>query len=223
MNLFSITIPDSAAALLVTYGAGALIRVQSCPTVDGSFGDVMTIPIVSGVITYAVIDDAGLPTFYYAYRAEAADGDPAGAYCDPFQPMPVAGVYASLVSFKQFIRTDATDEDDLLGSALEAASRLIDAFCHTTFPRAERAVVASKWTPTGWTLAVPVRLADTAGPLTIASACRLQAARLAKRRDAPFGIAGSAEFGSELRLLSSLDPDVRILCAPFVEWTGQIK
>lgn len=45
-------------------------------------------------------------------------------------------------------------------------------------------------------------------PDTVKNACLVQAARFFKRRDSVFGIAGSPEFGSELRLLSKVDPDV---------------
>jgi hypothetical protein len=48
-------------------------------------------------------------------------------------------------------------------------------------------------------------------PASIEQACRIQAARYFKRRDAPFGIAGSPEAGSEMRLLAKLDPDVAVL------------
>lgn len=43
----------------------------------------------------------------------------------------------------------------------------------------------------------------------------LQAARVAKRRDAPFGVAGSpADGGSEVRLLAQLDPDFKTTLRP---------
>lgn len=71
----------------------------------------------------------------------------------------------------------------------------------TRFPTRERAVeVAARW---GW----------SAVPAVIKQACLLQASRLFKRKDAPFGILGSAELGSELRLLDRLDPDVAVLLA----------
>jgi hypothetical protein len=44
----------------------------------------------------------------------------------------------------------------------------------------------------------------------------LQAARLAKRRDSPFGVAGSPTDGSELRLLAQLDPDFRTTLKPYM-------
>lgn len=47
-------------------------------------------------------------------------------------------------------------------------------------------------------------------PAAVEQATLLQASRLAKRRDAPFGVAGSPEMGSELRLLAKVDPDVAV-------------
>lgn len=44
-------------------------------------------------------------------------------------------------------------------------------------------------------------------PQAVKLATLLQAARLFKRKDAPFGVAGSVEFGSEMRLKERLDPD----------------
>jgi hypothetical protein len=67
----------------------------------------------------------------------------------------------------------------------------------------ERSVeIAAKW---GW----------TAVPDVIEQATMLQALRIFKRRDAPFGVAGSPELGSELRLLARLDPDVQVLVSPY--------
>jgi hypothetical protein len=49
----------------------------------------------------------------------------------------------------------------------------------------------------------------SAVPVPVKNATLIQAARLAARRDSPFGVAGSPENGSEMRLLASLDPDLR--------------
>lgn len=51
----------------------------------------------------------------------------------------------------------------------------------------------------------------TAIPTTITEATFLQSSRVGKRRDAPFGVAGSPELGSELRLLAKVDPDVAVM------------
>jgi gp6-like head-tail connector protein len=48
-------------------------------------------------------------------------------------------------------------------------------------------------------------------PTTIAEATLLQVSRLLWRRDAPAGVAGSPESGSEVRLLARLDPDVEVM------------
>jgi hypothetical protein len=60
----------------------------------------------------------------------------------------------------------------------------------------------------------------SAVPTTIKKATLIQAARIVKRRDAPFGVAGSPEMGNELRLLSKIDPDVQVLVNPYKRWWG---
>jgi hypothetical protein len=60
----------------------------------------------------------------------------------------------------------------------------------------------------------------SAVPSAVKNATLLQASRLLKRRDAPFGVAGSVEFGSELRLLAKIDPDVKVLLRPYYRWWG---
>jgi hypothetical protein len=58
----------------------------------------------------------------------------------------------------------------------------------------------------------------TAVPTTVKHACLLQASRFFKRRDSPFGIAGSPDVGSELRLLAKVDPDVAVSLRPVLKW-----
>jgi hypothetical protein len=58
------------------------------------------------------------------------------------------------------------------------------------------------------TLVVTARWGWTTVPTPVTGACYLQCARWSARRDAPFGIAGSPDQGSEMRLLARLDPDV---------------
>jgi len=57
-------------------------------------------------------------------------------------------------------------------------------------------------TTTGWGWA--------AVPLEVEQACVLQAHRFLSRRNTPFGVAGSPADGSEMRLLSKVDPDVAV-------------
>lgn len=57
-------------------------------------------------------------------------------------------------------------------------------------------VVTARW---GW-LAVPEQ---------VVMATKIQGLRFVSRRDAAFGVAGSPDVGSELRLLARIDPDVK--------------
>lgn len=69
----------------------------------------------------------------------------------------------------------------------------------------------TRWTRGERTVEVTARWGWSAVPAQVKQACLLQAARIFRRKDAPFGILGSPELGSEIRLLSSLDPDVAVL------------
>lgn len=55
-------------------------------------------------------------------------------------------------------------------------------------------------------------------PATVTEMCLLQTGRLFTRRNAPLGVAGSPDTGSELRLLARLDPDVAMLGTSFRRW-----
>lgn len=281
-NIFGFTIPDSPAALLVTYGAGALIRVQSSPTEGGTYGEVDTLPIETGVDTYVVYDPDGISSTWYRIRYEAEAGSPAGSYADPFQPMQLESVYASLAQFEAFIRDADTSDRDIKLLALDASSRAIDratgrtfslagsatARYFTPFYRDHRYVISIDDTfdaaPTlqydslndgtwgepitdfalhplnapgrgkpfteivlGRGVYAPLRSNSvevtaewgwSAVPLTITTACLLQASRFFKRRDAPFGVAGNAELGSQMRLLAKVDPDVELMVNTYRRW-----
>lgn len=54
----------------------------------------------------------------------------------------------------------------------------------------------------------------SAVPSTVKVGLFLQGARLAARRDSPFGISGSPDQGGEIRLLAQLDPDFRTSLKP---------
>lgn len=55
---------------------------------------------------------------------------------------------------------------------------------------------------------VTARFGWSAFPTQVVGAAKLQCARWNARRDSPYGIAGSPDQGSEMRLLAKLDPDV---------------
>lgn len=80
--------------------------------------------------------------------------------------------------------------------------------------------------PTPSPLADAVKVTATWGwpavPATIREATLIQSSRLLARRDAPFGVAGSAETQSEMRLLAKLDPDVENMIKPFARKIGPV-
>src|SRR5262245_41902039 len=56
-------------------------------------------------------------------------------------------------------------------------------------------------------------------PGEVKLATQLQGERWFKRRDAPFGVVGSAEFGNFSRILPQLDPDVQMMLGGYGERT----
>lgn len=58
-------------------------------------------------------------------------------------------------------------------------------------------------------------------PQAVKQAALLQASRLFSRRNSPYGIAGSPDMGSELRLLAKVDPDVAVMLGKFVRMDVQ--
>lgn len=67
---------------------------------------------------------------------------------------------------------------------------------------------------------VTARWGWAAIPSVVEIATLIQAARYFMRRDSWAGIAGSPELGSEIRLLSELDPDVQQLVQSVRRWSG---
>ena len=59
---------------------------------------------------------------------------------------------------------------------------------------------------------------STSTPPVVNEACLIQAGRIFRRRDAVFGIAGSAEMGQAI-VVPRLDPDVRALLSPLARRT----
>ncbi|MEZ5411036.1 MAG: head-tail connector protein [Acidimicrobiales bacterium] len=58
----------------------------------------------------------------------------------------------------------------------------------------------------------------SAVPTAIKQATLIQSSRLFARRNSPYGIAGSPDLGSELRLLAKVDPDVEVAIGPYRRW-----
>ncbi|MDX3006735.1 phage gp6-like head-tail connector protein [Kribbella solani] len=65
---------------------------------------------------------------------------------------------------------------------------------------------------------VTARYGWTVIPVAVQQATLLQASRLFTRKDSPYGVAGSPDLGSEMRLLAQVDPDVKVALGPYVRW-----
>lgn len=77
--------------------------------------------------------------------------------------------------------------------------------------------------PTPWVtleddVTVTARFGWTTVPDPVKQATLLQASRFFTRRNAPFGVAGSPDLGSELRLLAKVDVDVAVVLGPYIRW-----
>lgn len=92
-----------------------------------------------------------------------------------------------------------------LGSPPAPWTRLV-ALGTRWFPRLQYRPGVSVTAKFGWPGTVPPQIKE---------ATLIQASRLFKRKDAPFGVAGSVEFGSEMRLLNEIDRDAQNLVRPF--------
>lgn len=69
---------------------------------------------------------------------------------------------------------------------------------------------------------VTARFGWTTVPVAIEQATLIQASRLLARRDSPYGIAGSPDSGTEMRLLERLDPDVATTVGPYRRWWAAV-
>jgi hypothetical protein len=69
--------------------------------------------------------------------------------------------------------------------------------------------------PKGVKVTATFGYASTA-PSAVREACLIQAQRIWKRHDAPFGVAGSGEFGT-VTLVPKIDPDVKALLWPYMK------
>lgn len=106
--------------------------------------------------------------------------------------------YVTLSEVKNYLAIPNADtaDDAVLAVCITAASRAIDVACNQVF-------------------------VDTV-PAAVRMGTLIQAARFFKRKDSPFGIAGSPEMGNETRLLSRLDPDVALLVSTERNWWGAV-
>lgn len=82
----------------------------------------------------------------------------------------------------------------------------------------------STYKPTGARdeVAVTALWGWSAVPSAVKQATLLQASRIFARRNSPYGIAGSPDDGSEMRLLARVDPDVAVTLSPYRRWWAAV-
>lgn len=108
--------------------------------------------------------------------------------------------YATVAELASYMRiTDAADDAEL-ALAISAASRVIDRYTNQSFPLEDEEEI----------------------PSAVKQACLIQASRFVTRRYAPFGVAGSPDSGSEIRLLAKVDVDVAVILGPYISWWGAV-
>jgi hypothetical protein len=115
------------------------------------------------------------------------------------------------------------DIDDLMTTTDLAVEVAGDALTGYTLEPRNAAAKGRPWTrlvvdedssvvPTGdaYEVAATAIWGWTAVPTQVKQASYLQSSRFLSRRDSPYGIAGSPDAGSEMRLLARVDPDVAV-------------
>lgn len=121
--------------------------------------------------------------------------------------------------------------DDVMavsGFAVQTTSGIVDLY---TFKEANAAAKGRPWTylvvdtnaankPTCKPddVTITAQWGWSSVPTAVKEATLLQASRFFARKDSPYGIAGSPDVGSELRLLRVLDPDVGVILNPYRRW-----
>lgn len=116
--------------------------------------------------------------------------------------------------------TIATEAGAITEYDVQPANAAVDSFPWLRF--VVRPESAAKPSAEQDAVTVTARYGWTAVPGAVKQATLLQASRFFKRRDAPFGVAGSPEVGSELRLLAKVDPDVAVALGPYVRWWAAV-
>lgn len=137
MNILKVTV-DNADELLNTssFGAGALIRVESSATGGGiGFSEVGTVAIVAATYLYTYYDQSAASGTYYRSRYSNAGNTNRSDYSDEFQANTSLANYASIYDLKQRLSipaTDTTDDENLI-QVLAWTTGWIDSYTGRTF------------------------------------------------------------------------------------------
>ncbi len=129
--------------------------------------------------------------------------------------------------FRQAYVADIDDLQDVTGIVVTVAGTAVAAATSTTagyrlFDRnaAAHGIPYERIeVPTTGELAITVKWGWTAVPAAVPAGVFLQGARLAARRDSPFGLAGSPADGNTVQLWARVDPDFQTSLNPLVrQW-----
>lgn len=117
------------------------------------------------------------------------------------------------------VATDPAGTETFTGTTIDYVLRDINAAAlGEPWTRLEltRAATVSPHLPDGF-VAVTALWGWSAVPSTVEQATLIQAARVFKRRVAPFGVAGpTSDQAPGLRLLAKIDPDVEVMLKPYL-------
>jgi len=109
-----------------SFGAGALIRVESSTTGGGAgFSEVGTVAIVAGTTLYTYYDQVAASGLYYRSRYSNSGNTNRSDYSAEFQANDTYPTYCSLYDAKQRLTiaaTDTTDDENLLQFVGQASS-----------------------------------------------------------------------------------------------------
>lgn len=189
---------------------------------DDPYGDLATLKVRAGITGTAndavltqVLREASRQIEHWTHRV--FNQTPAGTV------RYFTGFAGTTLFIDDLVSVEALATDD--GSRLYATSWAATDYDLLPFGAAEQGQPFTRidLAPTGrypfWRVPKGVRVTGTWGwpsvPDDVAGATYLQATRLWKRKDAPFGVTGSAEIG-QMRMISEMDPDVKAMIAPYV-------
>lgn len=118
MNLLTITVENPEEILNASgFEAGALVRVESCATVDGVYVEIGTVPVVAGTTLYRYYDQVAAAGTWYRTRYSDASDTFWSPYSTPFQAATSWTNYCSIHDAKQRLGitvADTTDDEELV-------------------------------------------------------------------------------------------------------------
>jgi hypothetical protein len=105
-----VTVANTAELLAAeAYGAGALLRWESCATIGGTYTEGGTVPLVSGTSLYDIWDADGTTGTWYQTRISDATPTTYSAYSAPFQTSPSS--LTTLAEVRALVRSRLSDAD----------------------------------------------------------------------------------------------------------------